>query len=221
MPKPVPPSLIAQIAIKNITLNARARKAVAKPLGLATLPIDPIRKLERLIAIYQATARGLKGTTPGGTLAVFDEIERSTKRLASALRYFKNDRSGVDAETFDAMSPTARECLSSIERLCSVAEVQRARLRKHPRVYPAQEALRYFCGMLRLFFEHSHWQFSQRLALTTLILNPTPIVWTSCLALTFHPMTSQLGPKFRSAAAASIPRDTEGAKKSSFSGVEI
>ena len=134
-------------------MNARARKAVAKPLGLATLPIDPIRKLERLIAIYQATARGLKGTTPGGTLAVFDEIERSTKRLASALRYFKNDRSGVDAETFDAMSPTARECLSSIERLCSVAEVQRARLRKHPRVYPAQEALRYFCGMLRLFFE--------------------------------------------------------------------
>ena len=67
-----------------------------------------------------------------------------------------DDRSGVDYTTLTAMQPLAKavlaNCPGASEALARAAGARAEELRKHKRVDPRKESLRFFCGILRLIF---------------------------------------------------------------------
>ena len=155
MPKSIPPASIGPIDLDKfaVQLDARAQSEIARTLGITVLPCRVRRMLEEAIQSYRATASVV--TTPAAAIAAIDEVQKSGRRLAKALAQFTNERSAVDDKTFEALNPSACECLAALDRLQWAAGSRKELLRKHPRVSPPHEQLRHFCGWLRLIYCHA------------------------------------------------------------------
>jgi len=154
VPKSIPPASIGPIDLDKfaVQLDARAQSEIARTLGIAVLPCLVRRMLEGAIQNYRATASVITETTPAAAIAAIDEVQKIGRHLAKALAQFTNERSAVDDETFEALSPSARGCLAVLDRLQLAATSRKELLCKHPRVSPPHEQLRYFCGWLRLIY---------------------------------------------------------------------
>jgi hypothetical protein len=90
-------------------------------------------------------------------LAALAELSRYGRSYDAAVSRFASDRSGVDYTTLSRLQPLARTVLAgdqqAREALAEAAQARAIELRNHPRVAPETEALRFFCGMLRVIFD--------------------------------------------------------------------
>ena len=70
-----------------------------------------------------------------------------------------DDRAGVDYTTLGILQPLAKAVLArephAEEALARAASARAEELRKHKRVNPSSEPLRFFCGVLRLIFNQA------------------------------------------------------------------
>jgi hypothetical protein len=96
----------------------------------------------------------------GTTLAALAQLSRPGRAYDAAVARFADDRYAIDYTTHGLLQPLARDVLSSGDaearmKLEAAARARDAELRAHPRVAPDTEALRLFCGILRVVFDHA------------------------------------------------------------------
>jgi hypothetical protein len=157
MTRPYPPPPLAIPAIEPFELDPTAQRLIARSLGLARLSPETASAVAHAVACYNATETGSRDTTKANTLAALDELARPGRSYEAAVSRFASDRSGVDYTTLGRLQPLAQSVLEGDERaraaLAEAARTRTSELRDHPRVAPETEALRFFCGVLRLIFD--------------------------------------------------------------------
>jgi hypothetical protein len=158
LPNPVPPPSIPEIDVARFRrpLDDFTRRKFAGLMGCKALPEDVVTELEHLIAVYRAQVDenvGANSTTVGASIGAIDEQLHANEACIEKLGQFTNDRSAIDADTFEALSPRALAIQQAIEEFSRVADKRKEELQAHERVIPATEALKYFCAMLSGFFK--------------------------------------------------------------------
>jgi hypothetical protein len=156
MPRPYPPPAIHAPTVQPFTIGEAEKRDIARILGLELLPPNVEHAVADAIAAYRAMAAGSADTTVANTLAALTEIGKKGRRYSRAVERLAHDRSGVDYTTHAAVQPLAKavlaNCPGAREALVRAAGARAAELRKHKRVDPRKEVLRFFCGVLRLIF---------------------------------------------------------------------
>jgi hypothetical protein len=159
MPRPYPPPPVTRPAVPPFNLEDQGKRELAGVLNLNSLPPDVSDGIAWAIACYKATEAGLAETTIGNTLAALEQLKKKGPAYGKTVARLANDQSGVDHRTLAVLQPLAKAVLANKpgaqEDLAQAACARAEELRKHERVKPATEALRYFCGVLRLIFNHA------------------------------------------------------------------
>ena len=159
MPRPYPPPSLHVRTAQPFTIGEAEKRDIAHALGLERLPPSVAYAIADAIAAYKATAAGSADTTVANTLAALREIEKKGRRYKKGVERLADDRSGVDYTTHAAVQPLAKAVLANCpmarEALARAAGSRAGELRKHKRVDPRKESLRFFCGVLRLIFNHA------------------------------------------------------------------
>jgi hypothetical protein len=148
----MPPPTVAPFLIGD-----DEKRDLAKSLGLQSLPPPVAAGIAAAIANYKATEVGSPDTTIGNTLAALAELRRKKGRAyEKAVARLADDHSAVDDVTLTVLRPLASATLAGqpgAKEALAVAACARAdELRAHKRVDPRTEALRLFCGWLRVIF---------------------------------------------------------------------
>jgi hypothetical protein len=142
--------------VQPFIIGEAEKRDLAHVLGLQRLPPNVERAIADAIAAYKATAAGSADTTIANTLAALTEIDKKGRRYRRAVERLADDRSGIDYTTHAALQPLAKAVLANCpmahEALARAVNARAEELRKHKRVDPQKESLRFFCGMLRLIF---------------------------------------------------------------------
>jgi hypothetical protein len=157
MTRPYPPPLLSIPSVVPFELDPTDQARIARTLGLVRLSPEIATGVTHAIACFKATQGGSADTTKGSTLAALAELSRYGRSYDAAVSRFASDRSGVDYTTLSRLQPLARTVLAgdqqAREALAEAAQARAIELRNHPRVAPETEALRFFCGMLRVIFD--------------------------------------------------------------------
>jgi hypothetical protein len=158
MPEPVPPPPIPEFDVASFLrpLDASTRSNFAKLMGQKAVPEVVVKELECLIATYRAQVNenvGATSTTVASSIAAIDQQLCLNTACVKNLGRFTNTRSGIDEATFDALNPQSLAIQQAIEAFGRAARNRKTQLEAHDRVKPATEALKYFCAMLRHFYE--------------------------------------------------------------------
>ena len=157
MPRSYPPPLLTRPDVEPFELDAHDRKRLARVLGLATLPPAVVDRIVHDVACYRATKDGSPDTSVGATLAALKGVLAHGRGYEKAVALLADHRSGVDYTTLDRLMPLAgaviRGDLHARGLLDLAARKRATELRDHPRVDPATEALRWFCGRLRKIYD--------------------------------------------------------------------
>jgi hypothetical protein len=137
-------------------IDDQQQRDLAKVLGLKQLPPLVAEAIAAAIANYKATEGGSPDTTIGNTLAALAELERTGKAFERAVARLADDHSAVDEMTLKALQPLAKATMvgesGARAALVQAAHARAEELRSHKRVNPRTEALRLFCGWLRVIF---------------------------------------------------------------------
>lgn len=156
MPRSYPPPAVPARTARPFTIGKAGKRDIAHILGLERLPPNVEHATADAIAAYKATAAGSADTTVANTLAALSEIGKKGHRYRRAVEHLADDRSAVDYTTHAAVQPLAKavlaNCSGAREALGRAAGARAGELRKHKRVDPRNESLRFFCGILRLIF---------------------------------------------------------------------
>lgn len=160
MPRPYPPAPISPPhAAEPFPIGDREKADLARVLGLHLLPAELCDCIGQAIGCYRATEAGSADTTIANILVALGELSKSGRAYEKAVKRLADDRSGVDYTTHERLQPLAKAVLkgepSSREALAQAAANRAEELRAHKRVAPPIEALRFFCGVLRLIFNQS------------------------------------------------------------------
>jgi hypothetical protein len=145
--------------VQPFSLDDRAKRDLGGALGLTALPDEISGAIEAAISTYKATEAGSRDTTVKNTLVALDELKKTGRTYEKAVARLADDRSGVDYTTHSALQDLAKAEMrrepGAREALNKAATEQAARLRDHERVNTKTESLRFFCGVLRLIFNHA------------------------------------------------------------------
>ena len=156
MPRPNPPASLFPPNIPPFVLGDREARDIARVLGLDRLSPEIAGSIAEAIAIYKVTETGAVETTVGNTVAALNELNKKGRRYEQAVARIADERSGIDYTTWEVLQPLAqavRKNMPGAREALAQAACQRAEeLRKHKRVDPKTEALRFFCGVIRLLF---------------------------------------------------------------------
>jgi hypothetical protein len=160
MPRPLPPPPLAIPTISPFNIGEQQKRDLAKVLGLRSLPPQISNGIEHAIACYKAIEAGSPDTTVRNTIAALDELKRKdSAAYQRAVARLANDQSGVDYTTHGVLQPLAKavlkEELGAKDALAQASCARAEELRGHERVETAIEPLRFFCGVLRIIFNHA------------------------------------------------------------------
>jgi len=137
-------------------LSEADKRDLARVLELDQLPLQVSEAVATVTAIYRAEAAGSTDTTIGNTLAELAELGKKGRAYKRSAARLADDRSGVDYVTHATLQPLARAVLANEpgaqQMLARAAQARTDQLHAHKRVDPKTEALRQFCGWLRLIF---------------------------------------------------------------------
>ncbi|MGD0189054.1 MAG: hypothetical protein ABSC25_28015 [Roseiarcus sp.] len=157
MTRPYPPPLLSIPTVVPFDLNPTDQARIARPLGLVRISPEIATVVAHAIACFNATQGGSRDTTTGTTLAALGKLSRPGRSYDAAIERLVDDRYGIDYTTHGRLQPLARAVLAgdqqAREALAETAQARAIELRSHPRVAPETEALRFFCGMLRVIFD--------------------------------------------------------------------
>jgi hypothetical protein len=156
MPRSNPPPPAIAPAVQPFSLSETDKRGIARVLTLPHLPQEVVAMTEEAVAAYKATAAGSPDATVGNTLAALAELSKKGRAYGRAVARLADDRSGVDYTTLGILQPLARAVLAGApdarDALARAAIGRAEELRQHKRVDTRTEALRFFCGVLRLIF---------------------------------------------------------------------
>lgn len=156
MPRPVPPASLLPPKVTPFVLGDCEARDIARVLGLQHLSPEIAGGIAEAIAVYKATETGAAGTTVGNTVAALNELNKKGRRYEQAVERIADERSGIDDTTWEILQPLAQAVRKNTpgarEALARAACLRAEELRKHKRVDPKTEALRFFCGVIRLLF---------------------------------------------------------------------
>ena len=159
MPRSYPPPLQSTPQVKAFELSQIDRQRLARPLDQQTLSPQVTAAISHAIAVYKATRHGAHDTTKGTTLAALAQVTKPGREYEKAVSRLADDRSGVDYSTLEVVKPLAMAVLAgdvgAKQALAEAAAIRAAALREIPRVAPRAEALRFFCGVLKLIFDNA------------------------------------------------------------------
>jgi hypothetical protein len=160
MPRPYAPAPISPPPVAEpFPIGDREKVDLARVLGLEGLPPDLCDVISHAIGGYRATEAGSRDTTVANVLAALGELSKSGRAYDKAVRRLADDRSGVDYITHEMLQPLAKAVLEgepcSQDKLAQAAAKRAKELQAHKRIAPPTEALRFFCGVLRLIFIQS------------------------------------------------------------------
>jgi hypothetical protein len=159
MPRAYSPPLVATPTLRPFTLDSADKLRLAHSLGLNDLPSDVVESIAHTISCCKATHEGSKDTTVANTIAALRELFSRGRLNEKAVRRIADDRCGVDYTTHLALQPLAKAVLAkkshAVEALAVAVQRRIGELEKHPRVLPSTESLRFFCGVLRVIFNHA------------------------------------------------------------------
>jgi len=159
MPRSYSPPLVGAPTLRPFTLHDPDKQRLAHFLGLNDLPSDVAEAIAHAIACYKATREGSKDTTVANTLAALRELFKRERLNEKAVTRIADDRCGVDYTTHLALQPLAKAVLAkephAVETLAKAVERRIGELKEHQRVLPSTEPLRFFCGVLRVIFNHA------------------------------------------------------------------
>lgn len=160
MPRPYPPAPVFPSPVPvPFPIGLREKADLARALKLDRVPPELCDAISHAIGCYQATKDGSKDTTIANILAELGELAKSGRAYEKAIHRLADDRSGVDYTTHQILQPLAMAVLKdepgAREALAQAAAKRKEELRTHKRVAPPTEALREFCGILRLLFNRS------------------------------------------------------------------
>jgi hypothetical protein len=157
MTRPYPPTLLSIPTVVPFELDPTDQARIARTLGLVKLSPEIATGVAHTIACFRATQGGSRDTTTGTTLAALEKLSRPGRSYDATVKRFADDRYGIDYTTHGRLQPLARAVLAgnrqAREALVEAAQARAIELRSHPRVAPETEALRLFCGMLRVIFD--------------------------------------------------------------------
>jgi len=156
MPRPLAPPPISPPAASPFTLGNKEQSDLAKSLGLSSLPTRVANALEAAIAIYKATENGSRDTTVANTIQALSELRLTGRAYQKAVARLANDYSAVDHETHHSLQPLAKAVVAgkpgAEDALSRATQARIQQLHAHKRVGSGTEALRQFCGWLRVIF---------------------------------------------------------------------
>lgn len=160
MARPYPPPLVLPLPTPPpFPIDDGDKAKLASALKLNSLPPKLCDAISQAIGAYQATKDGSKDTTVANVLATLGELNKQGPAYKKAVQSLADGRSGVDYTTHGILQPLAKAVLNdepgSREALAQAAAMRTEELRAHKRVSPQTESLRFFCGVLRLIFNHS------------------------------------------------------------------
>jgi hypothetical protein len=148
--------LLSAPNVEPYNFDASDQRRVARTLGFTELSSYLAGAIAHAIACFKATHGGSRDTTTGTTLAALEELSRPGRSYDAAVERFADDRYGVDYTTHGRLQPLARAVMAgdwqAREVLETTARERAVELRNHPRIAPDTEALRFFCGVLRVIF---------------------------------------------------------------------
>lgn len=158
MPRSYPPSPVSPLTLTPFNIGASEKRDIAKVLGLNSLPPEVSNMVAHAIASYRTTSASSSDTTVRNTLAELYELKKKGTSYRNAVGRLADDRSGVDYTTHGILQPLAAAALGNEpgarEALVQAARARSEKLQKHERVETETEALRFFCGVLRIIFNH-------------------------------------------------------------------
>jgi hypothetical protein len=160
MPRPyAPTSILPPPVAEPFPIGDREKTDLSRVLKLKYLPPELCDAISQAIGCYRATEAGSEGTTVANVLAALDELSKSGRAYDKAVKRLADDHSGIDYITHEMLQPLAKAVLEgepvSQEKLAKAAAKRAEELRAHKRIAPPTEALRFFCGVLRLIFNQS------------------------------------------------------------------
>jgi hypothetical protein len=160
MPRPYPPVPISPPPVAEpFPIGDREKADLARVLKLERLPPELCDAISHVIGCYRATEAGSEDTTVANVLAALGELSKSGRAYDKAVKRLADDRSGVDYTTHEMLLPFAKAVLEdesgSREALVKAVAKRAKELQAHKRIAPPTEALRFFCGVLRLIFNQS------------------------------------------------------------------
>jgi len=157
MPRADLPKLAARPTITPFKLTRADRRNIARSIRVNQLPSTVIELIEWNVACYRAVKSGANTCTVANTLFALRQLEKKGRGRREALDLLANDRAAVDYTTLDAIQNLAKAVLAEQpragEKLRTAAQQRIAELPQHPRILPASEPLRFFCGVLREIFK--------------------------------------------------------------------
>lgn len=159
MPRACPPPLTASPNLRPFALDGLDKRRLAHSLGLKDLPPEAADLIAHAIVSYKATQEGSKATTVANTLAALRELFKKGRVDERAVARIADERSGVDYTTHLALQSLAKAVLANephaVDSLAEHVERRIGELEEHERVLPSAESLRFFCGVLRVIFNHT------------------------------------------------------------------
>jgi len=160
MPRPYPPPPVSPRPVAKPFLISDQQKAdLARILKLRHFPPELCDVVSHAIGCYRAEETGSKDTSVANVLAALDELSKSGRPYDKAIKSLADDRSAVDYRTHEMLQPLAKAVLKgergSREALAEASARRIEELGSHKRVAPPTEALRQFCGVLRVIFDNS------------------------------------------------------------------
>jgi hypothetical protein len=173
MPRAYLPKLAARPKVVPFKLTESNKQTIARTIpGAQDLSPKVAEMIESAVACYRATKAGLGSCTIANMRFALRQLEKKGRGRQEALRLLADDRAAVDYTILDAIQNPAKAVLAkepgAEENLLAIARNQAAKFQQHPRVVPANEPLRFFCGVLREIFK-----------VATAHLNQ-PITWRLC-----------------------------------------
>jgi hypothetical protein len=156
MPRAYSPPLVVAPIVHPFVLDKGDKQRLARALGLVELSPEIALAISHVISCYMATQAGSKDTTVANTFVALGELGKKGRIYQKAVAKIADDRCGVDYTTHLALQPLAKGVLAGSiaakEQLAEAVERRKIELQYYERVSPQTEALRFFCGSLRLIF---------------------------------------------------------------------
>jgi FAD/FMN-containing dehydrogenase len=178
MPRTSLPRLTRKPKIVPFKLGNGDKQNIARTIGADELSPEITGSIEWNVSCLRATQAGSKDCTIANVRFALRQLEKKGRARRNALELLSHDRAAVDDATLDAIQPLAKAVLAektgtgqTLEALLKAARQREAELSQHPRIAPASEPFRYFCGTLRVIF----------LGYSTVQLNkPAEKAWHRC-----------------------------------------
>jgi hypothetical protein len=157
--RPRLPTTISRPILKPFVLPADAREKLARHLGLETLLDELAGAIEHAVASYRATIMGSETTTKANVRHMLKSLHGNARARKNAIQVLAHESTAVDYETDHALHKLAKRTQggdpATIAQFERAAATRARQIEEMPRVEPATEALRHFCGVLRVIFNRT------------------------------------------------------------------